>query len=667
MGTYKKIVLFVIKKYAKTLLFSLLIINSIKGYTQSDTTDIYDLTLSELSKLKIASVSKAMQNISEIPSTIYIITSAEIREKGYFTLEEALSDLPGFQFRNTLGQNSYVFQRGIPNQNNLTLLLIDGVQVNELNSGGFYGGGQYNLSNVDHIEVLYGPASVTYGTNAVSGIINIVTKNCLEKKLELNSWIGNFSTSGSDFSYSNVNKKKTLGFSVAGMFKKSDKANLKNDAGDNNWTDLMDNYENDYTLDMKSQYKEFTWGINYILKQTSLATNNKSIGTIYKDYGTQWNIQFINSYGKYQKQFSKKLSLSAVLYNRNATVLSNTVYNVVDTAQVGYYRPNNQMGLENVLNYTPGKIFSLTSGITLKFEQLSKQASFSHSDSPEIKPPRPSNPVMVNGYLLSVFAEPRLTLFKNLYISGGLRYDQSSVYEEVFTPCAGISYHLKKQIIRVSYSEAFRSPQPWDFTDGLGNPSLKPEKMKSLELAFSFSIIDKIKIEVTGYKNYLINSISKEILDTIGHYIWANSGKINTYGFEVFFKFETGKFKSAINYTYTQSENVPGNFINEISKHCGNASLTYAFNDNLKINLRANYVGKRKNPKLITVSDSYFVDPYIVLQGAISFINYKGLTAQIAVKNLLNAKYYHTSNRDVSRYRQPQVTIFFTIGYSIFK
>ena len=73
--------------------------------------------------------------------------------------------------------NSYVFQRGVPSQNNLIVLLVDGIQINELNSGGFYGGGQYNLSNVERIEVVYGPASALYGTNAISGIVNIITKN----------------------------------------------------------------------------------------------------------------------------------------------------------------------------------------------------------------------------------------------------------------------------------------------------------------------------------------------------------------------------------------------------------------------------------------------------------------------------------------------------------
>jgi len=65
--------------------------------------------------------------------------------------------------------------RGAPSQNNLILVLIDGIQINELNSGGFYGGYQYSLQNVKQIEVVYGPSSALYGTNAISGIINIIT------------------------------------------------------------------------------------------------------------------------------------------------------------------------------------------------------------------------------------------------------------------------------------------------------------------------------------------------------------------------------------------------------------------------------------------------------------------------------------------------------------
>ena len=143
-----------------------------------------------------------------MPTTIRIINSEEIKSRGYFTLEEVLSDLPGFQFRNILGVNSYVFQRGIPNQNNLTLILIDGVQINELNSGGFYAGGQFNLANIEKIEVVYGPSSVAWGTNAVSGIINIITKKAKNSLNELHAAAGSFETTEADFAYSHISKDK---------------------------------------------------------------------------------------------------------------------------------------------------------------------------------------------------------------------------------------------------------------------------------------------------------------------------------------------------------------------------------------------------------------------------------------------------------------------------
>ena len=83
--------------------------------------------------------------ISEVADNVIVISQEQIRNRGYFTLEDALADLPGFQFRNIQGFNSYIFQRGVTNQNNYILLLVDDIQINELNSGGFYTGGQFNL------------------------------------------------------------------------------------------------------------------------------------------------------------------------------------------------------------------------------------------------------------------------------------------------------------------------------------------------------------------------------------------------------------------------------------------------------------------------------------------------------------------------------------------
>jgi len=632
------------------------------SFPQSDSLDIYNLDFSQLSKLKITSTSKSPQNLGEVPSTIFVITATEIKEKGYFTLEEALSDLPGFQFRNILGINSYVFQRGIPSQNNLILLLIDGIQVNELNSGGFYGGGQYNLSNVERIEVIYGPASVAYGTNAISGIINIITKSAEEKQLAMNSLIGTFNTVATDIGFGCITKKKNFGIRVSGMYKQTDKADLRGKAGDYNWTDLMENYENDYSFDLKIQAKNFTLGTNCLQKQSSVATSYKSMGTIYIDHGSFWNIRFLNNYLKYNKKINDQLTFSSALYNRNATVLDNTVL-VVDTAQIGNYRPSNLTGLENVINYNSNKFIAVTVGITLEYEQLAQIFSETYSSSPDVRPPTPEKPAMENNYLASFFLEPRLTLLKNLYLSGGFRFDQSSIYDQVLTPHAGLIYNFHDQIFRFSYAEAFRAPKPWDYNDGIGNNSLLPEKMRSLEAAMTFSLFNNYKLDFIGYRNRLDNAIIKQFIDE--GYRWVNDGEINTEGIEIYFRYLSKKLTSSINYTFNQSYNENDEFVPEISKHSGNASATYHFSNHIKINLRANYIGERKNPKMIESTHSNYVDPCLIFYGTLSLLNYKGFTVQFIVKNILNKEYYHTSNKEPDRYRQPQRTIMVSVGYTM--
>jgi len=204
-------------------------------YAQApDLDELLDLDLEEF--MEVVAASKTPQKLSEAPATVRVITAEQIQERGYFTLEDVLSDLPGFQFRNIVGFNSYVFLRGVPNQNNLLLVLVDGIQINELNSGGFYGGGQFNLSNVKSIEIVYGPASALYGTNAMSGIINIITYDPEDAQGGyVDVLVGGFHTRAVDAGYGRYDSEGEIGFNLSGMFKQSDKADLKSGEGDDNW------------------------------------------------------------------------------------------------------------------------------------------------------------------------------------------------------------------------------------------------------------------------------------------------------------------------------------------------------------------------------------------------------------------------------------------------
>lgn len=634
-----------------------------QSLAQVDHTAIYDLNLTELSKLKVSSATKVALNSNEVPSTVKIITAEDIHRKGYLTLDEVLTDQPGFQFRDILGINSYAFQRGVPNQNNLTLLLIDGVQVNELNSGGFYGGGQYNLANVERIEIVYGPASVVYGTNAVSGVINIITKSALESRASVGALYGSFNTAAANAQYCFVNEAKSFGVSVAGMVRQSEKADLKGEAGDMNWSDKMENDETDYSFDLKLQSGDLVVGTNFLQKQTTTATLNKGRDAMYRDYGTLWNIRFVNAYVKYAYPITEAVSFSTTLYHRNTTVLDNSVYWAVDTARIGYYRPNYLTGWEGVVDVALSEAAACTGGLTVELEHLAKGASYSVSDGPEVNPPPPPEPDMARNSTISVFVEPRLRILDGLFLSGGLRFDHSSVYEQVLTPRLGASYAFGSSLLRLSYAEAFRAPKPWDYTDGRGNPSLTSERMRSFETSFSTILLKHLCVEVAGYSNLLEGAFIRQ--SSPSGYWWDNAGMVHTLGAEISAQYKYRDVKADVNYTYTDSRNESDAQVPEISFHMANVGFTYSLLPHLTLNLRGNFTGERPNPSLIPAENSRIIAASFLLHGTITVHDILGCDVKLSVRNLLDTKYYHSSNREPERYRQPQRTVMISATWTL--
>ncbi|MFH0761328.1 MAG: TonB-dependent receptor [Bacteroidota bacterium] len=633
------------------------------------TDNYFEMSLTELMNVQVISATKTEQQIRNVLATVQVITAEQIKTRSYFTLEEALSDLPGFQFRNILGYNSYVFMRGVPSQNNLILLLVDGVQINELNSGGFYAGGQFNLSDVERIEVVYGPASSLYGTNAVSGIINIVTKKPEGKHAGYISLLGgSFRTGMADFSFKNFNAKKNIGFSVSGMYKTSEKANLRGEEGDNNWTDEMENFENDFSLSARFQLKDFSAGVDYQEKWSSMTTVNKSIGEKSLDKNTLWDIAFINGFLKYAYQKNERLTSISTLYYRNATVKPNTIDYIekaTDTTpgqQIGDYRPNQLVGIEELLNYKAGKKLILTGGMVGEMEQLSDGFSISTSNSEFTKPPVPVKPDMLTNFLFSYYTKLNYQITNDLSFFGGIRHDFSSYYGQVLTPRTGLVFNKEKLTVKLLYGTAFRAPKPWDYEYGTGNDSLKPERMQSFELCGSYALFKNLSVGATIYKNLINDKLVKEITPTSQR--WINKTELNTFGFELYGNYAIRALSIYANYTFNNSYDQDGIYIPEISMHTANAGITYSFGSHLNINIRTNYIGARQNLLIIPSTGNDIIEDAVLLNGCISYLNVKGFDFQLKINNILDQEYYHPCNRFAGRYRQPQRTILLKVIYS---
>ena len=659
------------KKRSRFYIFSislLLVIPPVLSTSLSTELDaLLKLSLEELTNVQIVSASKIPQRMKEVPATVRVITSEEIKKRGYFTLDEALADLPGMQFRNINGLNSYVFMRGVPSQNNLILVLIDGVQVNELNSGGFYGGAQYNLSNVDRIEIVYGPASALYGTNAISGIIHLITKSPERNTgLDLNALIGTFNTMHANISCGYRNDDKKYGFRFSGMAKSSDKADLAGEAGDNNWTEDLDTSEEDVACDARFNWRNLDFGLNYLNKRTSTATNNRSVGTIYRDTGTLWNIGFLNAHLKVHSRINAKSNLFAQIYYRNSTVADNSVLIVTDTAQVGYYRPNDLFGFESNVQYHLHRKINLLGGVVFETENLAQGYSRTISAGWNIKPPKPVRPEMENNTLASVYGQMIVRPISSLELYAGARFDNSSVYDRILTPRTALVYNKNKLTAKLLYTEAFRAPKPWDYSDGLGNSDLKPEEMTSVECDAGYSFLPSVRAEVSVYRNQMTNLFVKQ--ESADSWRWINYGKVETIGFEMNLTHQIPAMQSYCNYSFNHSTDENDDMLTEISEHHINAGTQYYFTNQLNCTVRGNYIGKRKNNRVISATGNATIDAALIVHATINYIISRHFDIQISAKNLFDTEYYHPSNLipanlTPDRYRQPQRTLMLQAGY----
>ena len=141
--------------------------------------DLTALSLEQLSTIKVTSVSKKEQDLAKAAAAIYVITQEDLRRSGATSIPEALRMVPGVQVAQIDANKWAVSARGFNGRfANKLLVLIDGRSVYTLLfSGVYWDMHDLMLEDIDRIEVIRGPGATMWGSNAVNGVINIITKH----------------------------------------------------------------------------------------------------------------------------------------------------------------------------------------------------------------------------------------------------------------------------------------------------------------------------------------------------------------------------------------------------------------------------------------------------------------------------------------------------------
>jgi iron complex outermembrane receptor protein len=141
--------------------------------------DLKKLSVEELMGIRVTSVSKRPEPLGGAPAAIAVVTSEDIRRSGSTSVPEALRFVPGIHVARQTSNTWAVSSRGFSSVNSEKLLVLTDTRnlYTPLFSGVFWDVQDYLLQDIERIEVIRGPGATLWGSNAVNGVINIVTKN----------------------------------------------------------------------------------------------------------------------------------------------------------------------------------------------------------------------------------------------------------------------------------------------------------------------------------------------------------------------------------------------------------------------------------------------------------------------------------------------------------
>ncbi len=161
-----------------TLLMLLLLAPRARCEALVDDRSLADMSLEQLSRIQVTSVARRRQPLGDAAASIYVITAEDIRRSGATSIPEALRLAPNLLVARADANQWAISARGFNSVlANKMLVLVDGRTVySPLFSGVFWEVQDVLLEDVERIEVISGPGGTLWGTNAVDGVINIITR-----------------------------------------------------------------------------------------------------------------------------------------------------------------------------------------------------------------------------------------------------------------------------------------------------------------------------------------------------------------------------------------------------------------------------------------------------------------------------------------------------------
>jgi len=521
--------------------------------------------------------------LEQVTTSASVITAKDIQDQQAETVLEILRNVPGLDVvqSGSRGTATSVFIRGAESDH--VLVLIDGVEVNSTTLGAF-NFAHLTTDNVERIEVLRGAGGTLYGSQAIGGVINIITKKGqgpLEAGLSLEG--GNGSTHRQLLTLRGGLGKLGYSFSAARM--ESQGFHSVND----DYRNLAASARLDYQVTENASLK----GIFHFVKTDLGLFNNNNFASQPDPNAREASTQYLGKLEWEQKILKNwDYRISGSMFKEHIKD-SDDVDSCLffgfpcDSRTRDRFRPRIDTG-EFQTNYRFDNWSTTTFGVEYKRRSASTSGGIDRA-------------IRNLGYYL----QEQLQFFdRRLIMIPGIRLDDNQSFGTAWTPSFSAAYLFRETGTKLkgSYAKGFKAPTlnelffpPGFGCPAFGNPNLKPERSWELNAGVEQNLLsDRVKLGLTYFHREVEDLIEGRPIpgNPFGCFRAKNVGTARFNGVEwsVGIKLLSSLTANA-QYTYLDWDTADGK-LRRRPRHRGNVNLNYLY-DNLNLNLSANFVGRR--------------------------------------------------------------------------
>lgn len=567
--------------------------------------------------------SRFEQEIKQVGSSISIIEKKEIEERKLQNLADLLRSVSGVQVLQSGGPGSITstFIRGASSSQ--VLVMINSVPINDINSGQFDFSDLSTLG-IQRIEILRGPQSVVYGSQALGGVINIITNEEVQKSTST------FIAEGGSFGtqkYLAQGKaaNKIASTSIGASFFDSHNISAADAKNGNSESDPYSNISLNNTNSIKlGDDSKINSSARYTKGKVELDTFDYDRGAIDSlDYRQQREAIQTSIDGETKIGFwNPKLILG---YNNENTLAKdpaesfNNYHYTSDTTSVQQ---------QNLFDYS--QEFKTLLGYSFQRSRGNNKGNYQETRN-------------VNSYFIEQF----INLHETNNISLGLRNDEDSTFGNAFTYRGSLSQQIEiiNSRLHSSYGTGFRAPSFADlYFPNFSNPNLDAEKSRGFDVGLA-SHYKFVNTDLTFFRTNFKNLINFNDVT----FLPENIETARTMGLESNIELViSNEWRTNFSYTYLDAKNETTNSIlPRRARHQGGFGISNSSFDNLLLRTDANFFADRKE------SSGQNMDDYLVVSLVAQYEVNKHVLPYLRIQNMFDSDY-----QDVRGYGTPGAGFF---------